>query len=74
MYWMQECGGERLIQQMEKGIIGKIHQMIMMDTKTMEGVLRLLELKKDIQKDAAAIDRIYSAFEEEEKRQEELKQ
>jgi len=71
--WYEDCGGERLLKEMERGIINKIHKMVMMEVRSIDSVFALLEIKRDIQKDAQAIDRILLAFTEEDKRQEALK-
>lgn len=72
--WMEDCGGEVLLKDMQRGLIGKIQELIMQDTTTVEGILKTVEKKKEIQRDITFMDRIKSAFFEEEKRQEDIKQ
>jgi hypothetical protein len=63
--WVSDCGGEFLLKNLERGLISKIQQMITQDTKTIEGILTLVEIRKEVEASARLIDVILSAFEEE---------
>ena len=71
--WVEEFGGGVLLRGMQQNLIAKIKSLIVKDTTTIEGILDMLELKKEISRDLVFIDRIEKAFEEEDKRQELLK-
>lgn len=71
--WVEEFGGGVLLRDMQQNLIAKIKSLVVKDTNSIEGILEMLELKKDISRDITFIDRIERAFEEEEKRQEDLK-
>lgn len=72
--WMEDCGGEVLLKNMQRSLVGKIQDLIMQSTTTVDGILQMVEKKKEIQRDIVFMDRIKSAFDEEEKRLEDAKQ
>ncbi|MFH1628677.1 MAG: hypothetical protein ABIE47_08135 [Pseudomonadota bacterium] len=71
--WYEDAGGEYLIRNMEKNLIGKIINLVVKDVKGIKDILEMVEIKKEIMRDVTFIDRIRAAFFEEEKRLAEIK-
>lgn len=72
--WRQEAGGERLLANMEKKLVGQIINMVIMEVKSVDDILTLIQNKRDILRDVIFIDRIEQAFIEEEERQKKIQE
>ncbi len=72
--WCQEAGGERLLGTMQQKLISQIVSLVLMEIKTVEDILKIIQAKRDIYRDVIFIDRIEQAFVEEEERQKKLQE
>jgi len=71
--WIKEQGGEVLLKGMQQKIMADIVTLILMDDTKIENMLPLIIKKREILSQVHFVDRIFSAFIEEEKRQENIK-